>query len=444
MYRRVFSHPVRWLLLIWLCLIYVWGLSFLWTPSKGPCAGLPQLLLIHCLPDVSAVKDATVKDVASQAQTGVSLLWIGGFTALIALQGVLLWVSLSQRLPRRWHWLLLLQGLLALAFCLLVPEAEIALSLFLLLMVGAIDFLKQTRLGIIAATGYIVLYVVSITLTQVLPSAGTVKWQSLWTAADFWIGHLNTLAPLFLLLVAYLLLYVQHLRAHTELEGAYGHLKESATRIEALTRLTERQRLARTLHDTLAQDLVGLIRQLEVADAHQTRQHYQRAQEIIQQTTSRARSALTEARSAIAELREEPLSASDLASAVQEEISRFTQTTSITCKTALDGLVNLSAPRREPALRLIAEGLSNVARHAQAQHAWVRVKRAEGVTIIEVCDDGLGFEPSAAVRQAGHYGLLGLQERARLGGGSLEIRSARGEGTTLRLRLPEHTKGDVE
>ena len=136
------------------------------------------------------------------------------------------------------------------------------------------------------------------------------------------------------------------------------------------------------------------------------------------------------------------MSASDLASAVQEEISRFTQTTSIACKTALDGLVNLPAPWREPALRLIAEGLSNVARHAQAQHAWVRVKRAEGVTIIEVCDDGLGFEPSAAVGQAGHYVLLGLQERARLGGGSLEIRSARGEGTTLRLHLPKHTKGD--
>ncbi len=438
MYGRVFSHPMRWLLLAWLCLTGVWGLAFLWTPSKGPCAGSPMALVLPCLSDGSDVKDAS-----SQVQMGVDL-GVGGGTALMALLGVMLWLSLSRRRGSRWTWLLLLlQGLVALAFCLLVPQEEVALSLFLILIVEALDLLKQTWQGIMAAAGYIVLYVMSVTLTKLLPAAGTEKWQSLWTAADFWVSHLTTLAPMFLLIVAYLVLYVQHIRAHTELEFAYGSLKESAARLEALTRLTERQRLARTLHDTLAQDLIGLIRQLEVAAAHQTRQRYQRAQEIIQQATSRARSALTEARSAITTLRDEPLSASDLASAVQEEISRFTQMTSIPCETALDALANLSAPMREPALRLIAEGVSNVARHAQAQHARVRMESAEGGTIIEVYDDGIGFDPSVVLIEAGHYGLLGLQERARLLGGSLEINSAPGRGTTLRLRLPESTRGGV-
>ena len=435
----MFSHPLRWLLLWWLGLIYLWGLSLLWQPAKGLCTALPSLLFIQCVPGASAVEGKY-----SPVQTGAGL-WVGAFTALMALQGGLLWISLAEMPERGWRWLLLLaQGLLAFTFCLLVPQEQIALSLYLALMVGAIDLLKQTRPGIMAATSYIVLYVLSVTLTKVLPYVGTEKWQSLWTAADFWMGNLNTLAPLVLLIAAYLLLYVQHIRAHSELEAAYAGLKESATRIEALTRLTERQRLARTLHDTLAQDLVGLIRQLEVADSHQTRQHYQRTQEIIQQATLRARSALTEARSAIAELREEPLSASDLLRAVQGEISRFTQTTALPCEATLGALGNLSPPLREPALRLIAEGLSNVARHAQAQHAWVRVERAEGLTIIEVCDDGIGFEPSAAATQAGHYGLLGLQERARLAGGSLEISSAPGTGTVLRLCLPERTKGGLE
>jgi NarL family two-component system sensor histidine kinase YdfH len=233
----------------------------------------------------------------------------------------------------------------------------------------------------------------------------------------------------------------EHLRAHTNLETAYARLKDAASRIEALTRLTERQRLARALHDTLTQDLVGLIRQLEVADSHQSRHHYQRAQEIIQQATQRARLALTEARSAIAELREEPLSASDLKRAVQEEIHRFTQATALPCMADLDALLELPFPLREPALRLIAEGLQNVARHAQAQRVWVRVERVKQRLTLEVRDDGRGFDPSAVEVQAGHYGLLGLQERTRLVGGSLEINSTAGAGTVLRLHLPDPVKG---
>ena len=68
MYGRVFSHPMRWLLLAWLCLTGVWGLAFLWTPSKGPCAGSPMALVLPCLSDGSDVKDAS-----SQVQMGVDL-----------------------------------------------------------------------------------------------------------------------------------------------------------------------------------------------------------------------------------------------------------------------------------------------------------------------------------------------------------------------------------
>jgi NarL family two-component system sensor histidine kinase YdfH len=85
----------------------------------------------------------------------------------------------------------------------------------------------------------------------------------------------------------------------------------------------------------------------------------------------------------------------------------------------------------------VTEGLANVARHAHAHQVWVRVAAQDGALEIAVRDDGRGFDPQAVNGEAGHYGLIGLRERARLAGGALEITSAPGAGTTLRLRLPQ-------
>jgi len=84
----------------------------------------------------------------------------------------------------------------------------------------------------------------------------------------------------------------------------------------------------------------------------------------------------------------------------------------------------------------VSEGLNNVAQHAHARQAWVRVADGDGALDVQVRDDGIGFDPASVAEQSGHYGLLGLRERARLAGGNLEILSAPGEGTTLHLHLP--------
>ncbi len=77
----------------------------------------------------------------------------------------------------------------------------------------------------------------------------------------------------------------------------------------------------------------------------------------------------------------------------------------------------------------------NITRHAQATRAWICANCDQQGCTFEIGDDGIGFDPEAAVRQAGHYGLLGLRERARLLQGHLQIISAPGKGTTIRLRL---------
>ena len=106
---------------------------------------------------------------------------------------------------------------------------------------------------------------------------------------------------------------------------------------------------------------------------------------------------------------------------MQQEIGHFIETTGIPCETDLEAVADIPPHFREPALRVIAEGLHNVIRHAQAQQVWISIARSACGLTLEVRDDGVGFESVEATTQAGHYGLVGLRERARLSGGTDEL-----------------------
>jgi NarL family two-component system sensor histidine kinase YdfH len=123
---------------------------------------------------------------------------------------------------------------------------------------------------------------------------------------------------------------------------------------------------------------------------------------------------------------------------VQEEILHFTTATGIACHADLTALAIVALPFHEHVLRVVAEGLLNVARHAQAHQVWVRAIRQDGTLTVEICDDGIGFDTSHEATRTGHYGLLGLRERARLIGGRLEVESVSDMGTTIRFSLPSH------
>ena len=86
-------------------------------------------------------------------------------------------------------------------------------------------------------------------------------------------------------------------------------------------------------------------------------------------------------------------------------------------------------------LRIAHEALQNSLRHARAQHVAVRFAHENGMLVVEVSDDGLGFEPEAAEVRSRHLGLTSMEERAQELGGRLEIRSAPGAGTTVRLEV---------
>ena len=257
-----------------------------------------------------------------------------------------------------------------------------------------------------------------------------------WDSTPDWLG-MALIAMLFVLV--YVLLFIRQLNARAqtqqllaELQEAHAQLAEYAGQVETLTLETERQRMARELHDTLAQGLAGLVLQLEALEASLERDKTEQAIQIAAQAKERARMTLADARRAIDDLR---AADTETAEAVSREVDRFQKATGIPCTLDMPPELNVSERDGEHLLRCVAEGLANVTRHARAKQAWVTIEEENGRYLIEIRDNGQGFDANGAI-PAGHYGLLGLRERARLAGGQLAVESEPGKGTTLSMSLP--------
>src|SRR5205814_4454176 len=117
---------------------------------------------------------------------------------------------------------------------------------------------------------------------------------------------------------------------------------------------------------------------------------------------------------------------------IEAEAEHFTMATGIPCACYLE--TQLPGKYHDHLLRMVSEGLTNIARHAQASQAWIRAYVEDTAIMLEIGDNGIGFEPANVT--SGHYGLLGLRERARLMNSQLLMSSEPGKGTTLRFCLP--------
>jgi signal transduction histidine kinase len=101
----------------------------------------------------------------------------------------------------------------------------------------------------------------------------------------------------------------------------------------------------------------------------------------------------------------------------------------------VEGAIGGEPERDAAVLRIAHEALHNALRHAGAQQVAVRVEQGDGALVVEVRDDGVGFEPDRAELRSRHLGLTSMEERAKELGGHLEIRSAPGRGTVVRLEV---------
>jgi two-component system NarL family sensor kinase len=210
-----------------------------------------------------------------------------------------------------------------------------------------------------------------------------------------------------------------------------------AERGATLAAAEERNRIAREIHDTIAQSLAAITMQLESADAFLETPNPPRAMETVRRALALTRSALDEARRSVMDLRSTPLAGRGLITALREVADDLVESTGVRVPVTIEevGHHETLPPAIEIGVyHIVREALTNVARHAAATAAVIRIERRGTRLHVQVVDDGVGFDVSAVPRD--RFGLLGLSERARLLGGELRISSGPGEGTTLELDVP--------
>lgn len=196
--------------------------------------------------------------------------------------------------------------------------------------------------------------------------------------------------------------------------------------------LEERARLAREIHDTLAQGFIGIIAQLEAAE--QVIDDRRAVGERIALAKRLARDNLNEARRSVAALRPEPLERAPLPEALTAVAERWSGTVGVPVTVSIDGQPRpLTVEVETTLLRAAQEGLANVGRHAGATRAVLTLSYMDGQVTLDVLDDGAGFDPAVP---RGGYGLVAMRERAARTGGSVTVESAPGEGTALCVSVP--------
>ena len=208
-----------------------------------------------------------------------------------------------------------------------------------------------------------------------------------------------------------------------------GRLAEEET---SSARSAERTRLAREIHDTLAQDLTAIALQLESAlrDLPPGSPAVQR----ISTALDVARASMTQARASVLGLRADPLEGRPLGTALAALARRLTSETGMRVTLAERGSTSLPYDAEGELFRIASEALTNARLHARASRIDVELDGAGAHVTLRIRDDGTGFDPS--VRDDERYGLRGMEERARLAGGSFRVAADSPSGTLVEVIVP--------
>jgi signal transduction histidine kinase len=200
--------------------------------------------------------------------------------------------------------------------------------------------------------------------------------------------------------------------------------------------LEERNRMARDIHDSLAQAFTGIILQLEAAKRKIAATQPEAAQNCLSRARSLAASGLSEARRSVRALRPEALESDDLPSALYYIVEQMSWNTDVKITLQIDG-----TPRPIPIdveinlLRIGQEALTNAVRHADAQNIRLNLLFEPEAVHLQIRDDGRGFQPQVQLTNGG-FGLIGMQERSRQIGAQLRLVSSIGRGTEAIVTVP--------
>lgn len=206
-------------------------------------------------------------------------------------------------------------------------------------------------------------------------------------------------------------------------------------RAQKLAVMEERNRLARELHDSVTQALYGITLHAEAAFRQLDAANPELANEQLVELRSTAQEALREMRLLIFELRPSVVEMQGLESALRARLEAVEERAGMQVEMNLDENLDLSDRVQDGLYRIAQEALNNALKHAKANQIILKLSGTLSNIILEISDDGLGFEPDKAV-EGGGLGLDGMIERAELLGGELTLDSQPGKGTTIRIEVP--------
>jgi signal transduction histidine kinase len=201
--------------------------------------------------------------------------------------------------------------------------------------------------------------------------------------------------------------------------------------------LDERARLAREIHDTLAQGFVGISSQLD-AVAMCLPDETAPVRKYLDMARKMARHSLTEARRSVMDLRASVLEGQDLAAALESSTRMWTAGSGVDVEVDVGGpRTPLSEEAEQQLLRIAQEAVTNVLKHAGASKIRVTLHLEARRLFLRIVDDGRGFEQQDAFSsQGGHFGLIGMRERAERLGGEMRLASQPGRGTEVEVKVP--------
>ncbi|MCS7459962.1 sensor histidine kinase [Paenibacillus doosanensis] len=202
----------------------------------------------------------------------------------------------------------------------------------------------------------------------------------------------------------------------------------------------ERKRIAREIHDGLAQTMANVVLRTEIAERMLTKQAYTSVKEELVDLKGQVRGGIEEVRKIIFNLR--PMALDDLGviPALRKFVQDFEEKSRIRTQFEFTGKdARLPSGMEVAIYRLVQEAFSNVVKHAQASHVMLEVTYQKQMVKIVVTDNGVGFtldNIDKKIEKGSHYGIIGMRERVELLEGRIEMQSAKGAGTKISMLIP--------
>jgi len=355
-----------------------------------------------------------------------------GFSMVIAIH-IAMYLMREQIFKSNLFLYFLVQGIIIFTLSIVIKENYQAayLGLLPLIMAQSIHLLRDGKKILYAVWYYYTIYICTICFYQ---GFGELLYS------------LSLLILITSAISAYGYFYTRQIRAYEKSQRLLFELEATYDKLEEAIREKERQKLARDIHDTLSQGLVGVLMKLEALEVNIEKGNTAKSKEITQSAINQVRNNLKEAREIIQDLRLQREDNKELGASIEEEITRFKEDSNTEVLINWNGNIEVSPIIYKNVSFIVREILSNVKKHAKASKVIINISLEPDKIALRIEDNGIGFDYFYSNRLYGHYGIIGLKERAKTIKGDLWIDSHKKKGTCVTLIVPviESSKGALD